>query len=117
MELLEKAKEASRYAYCKYSDFPVGAAVLSASGKVYTGCNVENMSYGLTICAERNAVTTAVANGEREIKAVAVYSPKLKNCPPCGACRQFIAEFGNPDIITEEKTYKLSELLPEGFCI
>ncbi len=117
MELLEHAKAAAKNAYCKYSDFPVGAAVLTSSGKIYTGCNVENASYGLSICAERNAASAAIAAGEREIKAVAVHSPKLKNCVPCGACRQFLAEFGDPDIITEEKTVALHELLPEAFCI
>ncbi len=116
-ELLEKAKEISRKAYCKYSGIPVGAAALGVSGKIYTGCNVENASYGLTVCAERNAVAAAVAAGEKKLKSVAIYSPKLKECPPCGACRQVLAEFGVKYVITEEKTYKLSGLLPEAFCI
>ena len=116
-KLLEQAKEVSKNAYCKYSGFPVGAAVLVASGKIYTGCNVENASYPLCVCAERNAVAAAVAAGERELQTIAIYSPNLKNCVPCGACRQVLAEFGVKTIITGEKTYTLEELLPEGFCI
>ncbi|MDR1327791.1 MAG: cytidine deaminase [Heliobacteriaceae bacterium] len=114
--LMQKAKEASQKAYCPYSDFPVGACVLAESGKTYCGCNVENASFGLTVCAERNAVFAAIAAGERKIIAVAIYSPKLDDCVPCGACRQVFAEFGGDmDIITETKSYKLSELLPARF--
>ncbi len=116
-KLLEQAKEAAKNAYCKYSDFPVGAAVMTENGAVYTGCNVENASYGLTICAERNAVAAAVANGETKIRAVAIYSPKMEKITPCGACLQVLAEFGTQEVITEAKDFKMHELLPEAFCI
>lgn len=120
--LMEKAKEASKNAYAPYSDFPVGACVLAQSGKTYTGCNVENSSYGLALCAERNAITNAVSQGEKGIVAIAIYAPKMTNCLPCGACRQFIFEFQGAneiDVITQSqdglKVYKINELLPEGF--
>lgn len=123
-DLLQKAKEASKNAYAKYSNFKVGACVLASSGKTYTGCNVENASYGLTVCAERNAIANAIVNGETSILAVAIFSPNMQDCPPCGACRQVILEFVDKDkqdidIITSDedsfKTYKISKLLPEGF--
>lgn len=92
---LEKAaREAASQSYSPYSRFPVGAAILCASGKVYTGCNVENASYGLCNCAERTAVFSAVAAGERSIDAVAIYTPTPKPVTPCGACRQVLNEFG-----------------------
>lgn len=92
---LEKtARAAVRAAYAPYSKFPVGSAVLAGSGKIYSGCNVENASYGLCNCAERTAVFSAVAAGEREIKAVVVYTPTPLPNAPCGACRQVIHEFG-----------------------
>lgn len=122
--LLKKAQEVSEKAYAKYSNFAVGACVLASSGKVYLGCNVENASYGLTICAERNAIANAVANGEKSILAIAIYSPNMQNCAPCGACRQIIFEFqadNEVDIITQVnegyKVYKINELLPEGFVL
>lgn len=120
--LMEKAKEVSKNAYAKYSKFFVGACVLAQSGKTYVGCNLENASYGLAICAERSAISNAVANGEKSISAVAIYSPNMENCLPCGACRQVIFEFQNDkevEIITQVKdgykVYKINELLPEGF--
>lgn len=120
--LMQKAKDASKNAYAPYSDFPVGACVLASSGKTYTGCNVENASYGLSICAERIAITNAVSQGEKSIAAIAIYAPKMKNCCPCGACRQFIHEFQGEDeidVITQcddsYKVYKINKLLPEGF--
>lgn len=120
--LLEKAKAASKNAYSKYSDFSVGACVLGESGNTYLGCNVENSSYGLTICAERNAISSAIANGEKSIKAIAIYSPKMEKCLPCGACRQVIFEFQKDcevEIITQFKDgyqiNKINELLPCGF--
>ncbi len=92
---LEKtAKAAARAAYAPYSHFSVGAAVLAGSGKIYAGCNVENASYGLCNCAERTAIFTAVAAGERAVRAVAVYTPTARATAPCGACRQVISEFG-----------------------
>jgi cytidine deaminase len=115
------AREASRQAYCPYSKFRVGAAVLTEGGEVYAGCNVENASYGLTICAERNAVFQAAARGRRTIVAVAVYTPTATPTAPCGACRQVINEFG-PDaeilsVCDGPGTIRarLSELLPQAF--
>ena len=80
--LLKKAQDVSKNAYAKYSNFFVGACVLAQSGKTYVGCNVENASYGLAICAERNAIANAIANGEKSILAVAIYSPNMDNCTP-----------------------------------
>lgn len=126
-ELIELAKSVCKNAHVPYSNFPVGAAVLYESGNVYTGCNVENASYTVGICAERNAISTAVASGEdTPIYAVAIYSPVQDKCLPCGACLQWFSEFkhkyGNKDIkvILEDKdkgiiTYTLSELLPYDF--
>ena len=96
--LLQAAREASRRAYCPYSHFKVGAAVLTADAEVYAGCNVENASYGLTICAERNAVFQAVSSRSTlpEIRAVLIYTPTPTPTAPCGACRQVLNEFG-PD--------------------
>jgi cytidine deaminase len=92
---LEKsARAATRSCYAPYSKFRVGAAVLTGSGKIYSGCNVENASYGLCNCAERTAVFTAVAAGERKITAVVVFTPTPLPTMPCGACRQVINEFG-----------------------
>jgi cytidine deaminase len=91
---VEAARAASRNAWCPYSKFPVGAAIVTGDNEVYSGCNVENASYGLTICAERNAIGQAVARGQRDIKLVVVYTPTEKATAPCGACRQVINEFG-----------------------
>ena len=90
----ERAQEASGNSYCRYSRFPVGAAVLTETGEIYTGCNVENVSYGLTVCAERTAIYKAISEGRREILAVVVYTPTEHAVTPCGACRQVINEFG-----------------------
>ena len=122
-ELLEKAKEVSKNSYSPYSHFPVGACVLMESGKTYVGTNVENASYGGTICAERNAILNAIANGERKLEAVAIYSPKMKRCAPCGLCRQVMDEFRSKkgvDIILEDdngdiEIHTLDELLPMSF--
>ena len=120
--LMDRAKEVSKNAYIPYSKFAVGACVLTENDKVYTGCNFENASIGLTICAERNAIGSAIAEGEQKIKAIAIYSPNSDDCFPCGACRQVIYEFQpeyGVDVITEVngelKVYKLNELLPHGF--
>ncbi len=120
--LMDKAIEASKNAYCPYSKFPVGACVLTKNDKIFTGCNFENSSFGLTICAERNAVGSAIVDGENEIKAVAIYSPNMDNCYPCGACRQVLNEFKSQsgiDIITlsnnEISVCNIDELLPKGF--
>ncbi len=121
-KLIDKAVKASEKSYCPYSKFAVGACVLTQNGNTYSGCNFENSSYGLSICAERNAVGSALAEGERKIKAIAVYSPNKQYCQPCGACRQVLNEFEPEeglDVITSGdnglKIVKLDELLPEGF--
>lgn len=120
--LMEKAIEASKNAYIPYSKFPVGACILTGNDKVYTGCNFENASLGLTICAERNAIGSAIADGERKIKAIAIYSPERDNCYPCGACRQVLHEFKSEngiDVIlkngNELVIHKIEDLLPGGF--
>lgn len=124
-ELMNKAKEASKTSYSPFSRFAVGAAVLASSGKIYQGCNVENSSFGLTICAERCAIFKAISEGEKEILAVAIYSPNADSCYPCGACRQVMYEFQPDnteiDVITENlgnlEINKLSYFLPCGFRI
>ena len=122
-ELMKKAIFASKNSYSPYSNFPVGACVLTENDKMYCGCNFENSSYGLTICAERNAIGSAIADGEKKIKAIAIYSPKSDNCAPCGACRQVLCEFANDecDIILLEndnlRILKLGELMPERFSL
>lgn len=119
--LLEKAQKASENAYAPYSKFSVGACVLAGSGEIYTGSNVENASYGLSICAERNAIFNAIANGEKFIAAIAIYAPKMEDCLPCGACRQVIREFKKDkiDVIMQtkdgKKVYEIDELLPGSF--
>jgi cytidine deaminase len=95
--MLEAARSAAERAYCPYSRFRVGAAVLTDAGAIAAGCNVENASYGLTICAERNAVFRAVGEGARRLVAVAIYTPTAQPTAPCGACRQVLNEFG-PDL-------------------
>ena len=123
-ELLQIAKSVVENSYSPYSKFPVGAAVLYEDGSVYKGVNVENSSLGLTLCAERNAISTAIASGQKgKIVAIAIYAVKEKMCAPCGACRQWIWEFAKDDdtkIIIEandggiyETTIK--EILPLGF--
>ncbi len=97
-DLLARAREARANAYAPYSRFPVGAALLAADGRVFTGCNVENASFGLTNCAERVAIGKAVSEGAREFAAIAVVGPEDQaGCTPCGACRQVLSEFG-PDM-------------------
>jgi len=123
-QILNLAKEACANSYSPYSNFPVGACVLLENGATYKGCNVENASYGLSLCAERNAIASMVADGAKEkIVAIAVYSDKQKDCLPCGACRQWIFEFKNGQdikIVTEDENSELKirsidELLPHGF--
>ncbi|MDA8441141.1 MAG: cytidine deaminase [Peptococcaceae bacterium] len=120
-ELLAVAAEARDKAYVPYSHYPVGAAVLFASGKIYRGCNVENASYGLTNCAERTAVFNGIAAGEREILAVAITVKGNNAGSPCGACRQVIREFGPQALVIsaaengEYFTRTLTELLPDSF--
>ncbi len=93
-ELIAVAKRAAKHAYCPYSRFPVGAAVLTSTGEIFAGCNVENASSGLTICAERAAVCQAVAAGKRTLTAVVIFTPTQTPTAPCGACRQVLNEFG-----------------------
>ena len=115
--LIEAAWQVRERAHAPYSKFHVGAALL-ADGKVITGCNVENLSYGLTNCAERVAVGTAIAAGLRNIEAVAVVADTTVPISPCGACRQVLAEFGDPLIClanrSERLVFRLSELLPRA---
>ena len=96
--LLEAARKASENAYCTYSNFPVGAAIQTEDGTVFIGCNVENASFGLTICAERVALTQAVAQGHRSFTALAIVGGKNQAVSPCGACLQVLSEFCNPDM-------------------
>ena len=121
-ELLNAALSARERAYAPYSKFLVGAAVMAKSGKIYTGCNIENASYGLTVCAERNALFSAVGAGEREFIALCVVGDTEAPISPCGACRQVMAEFKVPCIILanlkgDVKEYTLEELLPYGFSL
>ena len=118
-ELFALAKEARESAYAPYSDFKVGAALLGESGTIYLGCNVENASFGLTVCAERIALFKAVSEGERVFKAIAIYAGN-KSVPPCGACLQVMAEFGDLDILLFDSKgsyvkWRISELLPQAF--
>jgi cytidine deaminase len=125
--LLAAAAEAVRRAYCPYSGYAVGAAVAADDGAVFTGCNVENASYGLTLCAERAAVVAAVAAGRRKLTAAAVVTRAGEAVPsPCGACRQVLAEFCAPDCpvyaaraddLDGFQTYRLRDLLPAAFAL
>jgi cytidine deaminase len=122
-DLLARAREARANAYAPYSRFPVGAALLAADGRVFTGCNVENASYGLTNCAERVAIGKAVSEGAREFAAIAVIGPEDgEPCAPCGACRQVLYEFGPelPVIVPSAapegyEVQRMNELLPGAF--
>src|SRR5688572_3369116 len=98
--LISAAISARLQAYAPYSNFQVGAALLGKDGSIFTGCNVENLSYGLTICAERNAICAAVAAGVREFEAIAIVADTREPVSPCGACRQVMAEFGDFKIIS-----------------
>lgn len=119
--LVQKAVEASKNARASVSDFPVGAAVLSSGGRVYTGCNVESPSLLQVFCAERVALLAALAAGETDFVSVAVYAPKRPGITPCGLCRQMLAEFAPSIRILlvsspgEFRVTSLTELLPEGF--
>lgn len=121
--LLRVARKTAKLAYAPYSNFRVGAAVLTKKGNIFSGCNVENASYGLTICAERAAIFSAVVKeggNNMRIRALAIVNEHNTPCPPCGACRQVMLEFGPDAIILfrgrdgmEEK--RAAELLPDGF--
>ena len=119
-ELISAASAARLLAYAPYSGFQVGAALVTKAGKIYTGCNVENLSLGLTICAERSAIATAIAQGSRDFVAIAVVTEGKKPAIPCGACRQVLAEF-NADLEViasttsgRSETASLSNLLPHS---
>ena len=122
-ELERAAKAAAAHAYCPYSRFAVGCAVLTGDGAIAGGCNVENASYGLTSCAERNAIFRAVADGATSIAALVVYTPTPSPVTPCGACRQVVAEFGRDARIrmicdgAEAIERGIDELLPAGFTL
>ena len=119
--LIKKAMEARQNAYAPYSNWQVGAAVLGADGRIYTGCNVENAALGSTICAERTACCKAVSEGKISFRRIAIYADSENWCTPCGACRQFLAEFSpNMEVLCAKAgdryvSYKLSELLPHTF--
>ena len=120
-ELVKLAYEATKSAYTPYSNFNVGAALLTKSGKIYLGCNIECASYGATNCAERTAIFKAVSEGETEFAAIAVVSSSMDYTYPCGICRQVIAEFGDDSmeiILAKDMDYKvftLAEMLPYSF--
>ncbi|MFA7467586.1 MAG: cytidine deaminase [Desulfotomaculaceae bacterium] len=120
-ELVQRALKAREKAYAPYSHFKVGAAILSTDGEVFTGCNVENASYGLTVCAERVALFKAVTMGRRSFSAIAIAAGTNDYCSPCGACRQVLAEFGGSTKVYmanykgEYREMTVAELLPAAF--
>ena len=127
LKLMQAAENARKSAYAPYSDFRVGAALLAASGKVYTGCNIENASFSPTVCAERVAFFEAVKNGEREFLAIAITGGKANEkpsfCSPCGVCRQVMSEFCHEDFrillgnAEDFKEYSMASLLPFSFSL
>jgi cytidine deaminase len=123
-ELQQQARAAREQAHAPYSGFRVGAAVLAGDGRIYAGCNVENLSFGLTVCAERNAIAAAVAGGMRlgELAAIVIIGDTQQPISPCGACRQVLAEFAHADCLVRglnlhgaSRDWHLDELLPDGF--
>ena len=124
-QLIEVATQAINSAYAPYSQFRVGAAVLTVTGKIFSGCNIENASYGLSMCAERNAIANAIIGNESDtmkLKAIAVANSQSVSCSPCGACRQVIWEFGQDArviFLGSQGWHNLTikELLPEGFSL
>jgi len=120
-KLISEAEKARKRAYTPYSKFQVGAAVLCDDGKIFAGCNIENASFGLAVCAERVAIFKAISEGSTKFEAIAVVGDTDKPCSPCGACRQVISEFGEdiPLIMAnlkgDVKIKKIKELLPEAF--
>ena len=120
--LFDAAASTQARAYAPYSRFPVGAAVLTEDGRIHAACNVENASYGLSTCAEQNAIARAVAEGGKRVVAVAIVANAATPCPPCGRCRQMIAELGTLETPVrsrapggEEACYTAGELLPHAF--
>lgn len=121
-ELLDHAKLAAQHAYAPYSGYKVGSAVLTPDGRIFEGCNVENASYSLSICAERNAISQAVSAGCKEFSAIAIYVDADEPFPPCGACRQVMAEFNSSlTIVFSNRTRTvmtdLTQLLPGAFYL
>lgn len=120
-KLLEAARKARENAHAPYSGFKVGAALETEDGEIITGCNVENVSYGLTVCAERLAIWKAVTEGKKKFKRIAIIADTTGPCPPCGACRQVLAEFDyETDVIISNldgdmETMKIKDLLPRPF--
>lgn len=118
--LLKEAYKSQKYSAANYSKFQVGAALLTHDNKIYGGCNVESSSYGLTICAERVALTKAISEGSTQFISIAIVGPNDEFCPPCGACRQLLYDYA-PDlevILSDNstiKTFKLKDLLPHAF--
>lgn len=127
-QLVEKAIEMTKFSYAPYSNFTVGAALLTDEGEIYTGCNIENAAYGPSNCAERTAVFKAVSEGKKNFKAIAVVgglNKKIEDyCSPCGVCRQVLAEFCDKDFkvimaksLDDIKILTLGDLLPESFSL
>ena len=127
-KLIKKAIEMLNFSYAPYSNFHVGVALLTSEGKIYTGCNIENAAYGPSNCAERTAIFKAVSEGKKEFEAIAIVggkNGKIENfCPPCGVCRQVLAEFCKKDFEivlakskNEYKIMTLEQLLPESFSL
>src|SRR5918994_5688768 len=116
-QLMERAKKASEYSYSPYSKFRVGAALRCKDGKIFTGTNVENASYGMTMCAERVAIFKAISEGCNTFTDIAIVSDSKKLTFPCGACRQVMLEF-NPDLLIhlDGESFLLADLLPHGFA-
>lgn len=120
-KLIGEAEKARKKAYTPYSKFKVGAAILTSEGRIFSGCNIENASFGLTICAERVAVFKAISKGFKKFEAIAIIADTLRPCYPCGACRQVILEFGEDITLVmanlkgDIKINKIKELLPEAF--
>jgi len=119
-ELIEQAIKAREYAYAPYSGFKVGAAVQARNGRIYSGCNIEDSSYGLSNCAERTAIFKAVSEGEQQLVAIAVVADTPEPVSPCGACRQVMSEFGIEKIILtnlngKRKDFTIEEILPFRF--
>ncbi len=121
-ELIAQAKLAYQRAYAPYSKFHVGAAALTEGDNIVSGCNVENASYGLTVCAERNCIAQAVINGEQKFQTLVIYTEQEKLTPPCGACRQVIVEFFAPQAVImavnhleQVKEWSVAQLLPDAF--
>ncbi len=122
-ELLQQALSARRNAYAPYSHFQVGAVLVTAEGQYFSGCNIENASYSLTVCAERSAIFGAVSAGFRQFRKIAIVGgmteedARTQSCPPCGACLQVLAEFCPPEfpVVLADREYQLREFLPRQF--